>query len=205
MFEEALPKDGQKVLAKLEKSGLTKDFYLAGGTAVALQLNHRESLDLDFFSQKSLNTGYLVNKLAFLGKFELLKEDENTVVGSLDRVRVSFMTYPYPLLFPTINFAYTQLADLRDIALMKITAISGRGSRKDFIDLYKITNTTISLKELFTLLDEKYKQVRYNRLHLLKSLVYFIDADKEAPLKMKEEISWEEVKDYFTKEAKKLI
>jgi hypothetical protein len=86
--------------------------------------------------------------------------------------------YPYPVLFPFGDFLGMHVADPRDIACMKITAIAGRGSKRDFVDLYAIAQL-YGLKHLLELFKKKYFQVDYNVVHLLKSLTYFKDAEKE--------------------------
>lgn len=206
MFPNTLPKNGRQFLALLGKNGITKRFYLAGGTAVALQLNHRESYDLDFFTQKNIDPLSISRDIKGLGKFEVFYTEKNTLAGTLDGVKISFITYSYPLLFPTIVFEGINLADLRDIALMKLTAISSRGSKKDFFDLYEIIqHQDISLKDLFCLFDKKFSGINYEKVLILKSLTYFEDADKEAMPKLIKEYQWKDVKKFFIDEVKKTL
>lgn len=116
------------------------------------------------------------------------------------------MTYSYPLLFPTIVFEGINLADLRDIALMKLTAISSRGSKKDFFDLYEIIqHQDISLKDLFCLFDKEFSGINYEKVLILKNLTYFEDADKEAMPKLIKEYQWKDVKKFLIDEVKKTL
>ncbi len=177
---------------------------MAGGTGLALQLKHRLSLDLDFFSSKDVNVQVLIQKIKDLGKFSLEREAENTLTGNFNGTRVSFLKYDYPLLFSLKEIEDIKVADVRDIGPMKIAAISSRGTRRDFVDLFFICKKTITLKELLELFGKKYKSVDYNQIHLLKSLIYFEDAKKEPMPKMTETVSWKEVENFFKKEVKEL-
>jgi len=109
---------------------------------------------------------------------------------------MTFLRYRYQLLFPLINWQNAQLADWRDIACMKLDAISSRDSKKDFIDLYFILKR-ISFDELWKLFEKKYESIKFNKLHIFKSVNYFGDAEKEPMPMMLEEIDWEKIKKYF--------
>ena len=191
-------------LALLKKAGVLKNFYLAGGTGAALILGHRLSLDFDFFSPKPFKENLLLKKLAGLGKFTLEKKEAGTLVGSFSGTKLSFFLYPYPLLRKPKTIFGIEVAGLADIAAMKIDAVSGRGSKKDFIDLFKIIQSGHSLEKLLGLFKRKYRGIRYNMLHILKGLVYFAEAEKEKMPRMLKQLSWEEVKIFFQKEARKL-
>jgi hypothetical protein len=177
---------------------------LAGGTALAIQMGHRESIDLDWFSEGAFEIGKIKGQLSELGKLRVEAEEVGTLHASLDQVRVTFLNYPYSLLFPLIEFEGGLLADERDIAAMKLDAIASRGSKKDFIDLCFLLRK-YSLEELLIFFKKKYQEVDYNQLHLLKSLSYFEDAEQDPMPKMLQVINWEEVKIEIRKEAEKLI
>jgi hypothetical protein len=193
MYSEAINKKTQRVFRKISQAGFISDFYLAGGTALAIHFGHRESIDLDFFSQKEFSLTKIKNELSMLGSFTLISEEEGTLHGLLDEVKISFFYYPYPTLFPFIEFEKVPLADERDIASMKIDAISSRGSKKDFIDLYFLLKK-YSLNEILEFFEKKYDQIQFNRLHILKSLIFFEDADKEPEPIMLKNISWDKIK-----------
>jgi hypothetical protein len=99
MFIRALSKPAKSALETLTKNAITDDFYLAGGSCVALYLGHRVSVDLDFFSTDLFETGVLIQRLSRIGDFTVQKEAWGTVVGTLNDAKVSFMVYDYPLLF----------------------------------------------------------------------------------------------------------
>lgn len=205
MFQEVIAKKAKDVLALLGKQEFIKDFYLAGGTGLAMQFGHRISVDLDFFSAKQFNPKKLLNQLSRLGDFVLEKEDWGTVNGKLNGVKISFIFYQHKLLQPAQKEIGVKIASPIDIALMKITATGSRGSKKDFIDLYFICQKLIPLKELFALLPKKFKEFKYEPYHLIMGLTYFKDAEKEPMPKMLMFANWREVKNYFQKEVKKLV
>lgn len=201
MFTKILSKKTENLLALLGNQKFIKDFYLAGGTGLALQLGHRTSLDLDFFSLKKFNPKKLIKELSDLDRFILEEESWGTVKGVLNDVKLSFFFYQHNLLKPVENFLGIKIAHSIDIALMKITAIGSRGSKKDFIDLYFISQEILSLKKLFALLPKKFKKVKYEPYHLLLGLTYFKNADDEPMPLMLDPARWEEIKKYFQKKA----
>lgn len=206
MFEQTISKTAKNVLADLAAIDSVKDFYLAGGTACALQLGHRQSIDLDFFTPKKFSPDRLLDKLKEKSPFEIYKKETEvgTLSGLWQKVKLEFFYYSYPAIFPKKNYAGIKLADVRDIALMKITTIADRGAKKDFIDIYEICQNIIPLEELFGLMSEKFKGVKYNEYHLLRSLTYFEDAESHPMPNMLKSISWEEVKKYIQAEVNKI-
>jgi predicted nucleotidyltransferase component of viral defense system len=205
MHLETLAPKTSKLLTKISDQKWLKDYYLAGGTALALQYGHRQSVDLDFFIAKNINTPALVAKLGLLGDWQLLREEENTVEGLLDGVKISFMTYPYVFLAEKIKFSDNIfLASTLDIALMKLNAIAGRNTRKDFIDLYFFLHQEKrDLVWLFAQMKKKYQGLNYDVMHLYKSLIYFVDADKEPMPNLLVKVDWIEVKKFFVLGVKK--
>ncbi len=200
MHEETLAVPTQSLFRKLANYPWLSDFYLAGGTALALQLGHRTSIDLDFFTEKPFDEAKTVENLLKVGKLEILQKEIRSVIGILDEVKFSFLGYPYPLLRPPLLFRGARIASVEDIACMKLDALASRGTKRDFIDLYCITKRLL-LGELMTLFQEKYTSVHYNLLHVKKSLVYFDDAEGDPLPDMQVPVEWHEVKEYFRKEA----
>jgi|SRR3989344_8582758 len=205
MFEEVLPKKTKDSLALLGKSGLMKDAYLAGGTALALQIGHRISVDFDFFTQKQFESEIFVQQLSALPiNFRLERLAWGTILGHLGETRFSLFYYNYPLLVKQADFLNINMAGIKDIAAMKIAAISDRGTRRDFIDLYFILEKEkiCSLEEALELYDAKFKVLNQNKMHILKSLIYFEAAEKVETPKMLKNVNWKEVKKYFEREVK---
>lgn len=204
MSQEIISKKTKANLEILTKEAVLKNFYLAGGTGVALQLKHRVSLDLDFFTNKDIDTKTLIQRIKTWGKFSIERETENTLIGIFNCSRVSFLKYDYPLLFEFKQIKGIKIADFRDISCMKIDAVPSRGMKRDFADLFFICREAISLKNLLSLFKKKYKSVNYNMLHILKSLAYFENAENNPMPRMIFPTSWQEVKSFFKEEIKKI-
>ena len=205
MFTETLFGNTKEALAILGKSHLMDNAYLAGGTACALQIGHRISIDLDFFTPKEFNAKELIRSLKNIGKFELDRQSWGTILGDLEKVKFSIFVYKYPALFPFKSLFGINILDLRDIAAMKIDAVSTRGIKRDFIDLYFICQKGISLGEMLSLYDRKYGTLASNIVHIQKSLVYFVDAEATIAPRMLKKVAWEDVKKYFENEIRKLV
>ena len=181
-------------------------FYLAGGTSLALQIGHRDSVDFDFFSEEDIHTGALFERLRkIFGGHKLLKiqEEPNTLTALIDEsVKISFFTYKYKLIDRITSDENLTYASIQDIACMKLSAITGRASNKDYIDLYFILNL-FSLLNLLEKAQEKYPELDRNLI--LKSLVYFDDiAAEKIMFKNNNDISFEDVKQRLRNEVKKL-
>jgi len=202
---DILTEETKRTLTLLPELSLMTRFYLAGGTGAALHLGHRISADLDFFSQREFNESLLIQSLSDLGTFHLEKRAEQSVTGILNNTKLSFFTYTYPLLAPLSTITGIQVADIIDIACMKIDTISSRGARRDFIDVYYIMRERISLQDLLNLFGKKYVSIHYNIMHIKKSLVYFEDAEQEPMPRMIKKIDWEDVKAFFQEEVVKLL
>ena len=183
-------------LASLE---IVPDFYLADGTALALHLGHRRSVDLDFFSAVPFSEQALIATVQTLGDVSVFLVSPRTVYLHLTGTKVSFIGYDYPLLFPCGSFQALAVADVRDIACMKLSALASRGSRRDFVDLYVVAQQ-YGLPQVLALFQRKFAQANYSIMHILKSLVYFADAEKEPMPDMLVPLSWEQVKDFFLRE-----
>lgn len=205
MFVQALPKGTRRNLALLAKAGLTAPFYLAGGTAAALNLGHRISVDLDFFGPEPFDSAQLAAQLSDLGKFRLERLAEDTLLGELRGVRISFFRYRYPLIAEPVSVLGITVASLEDIAAMKLDAISRRGTRRDFIDLYFIAQSGLALPEALQWYQRKYAGLNLNLVHLVKSLAYFADAEADPMPQMLVDLSWDEVKRFFEREARSLF
>src|SRR3989339_746753 len=166
----------RKALLPLFKPIRELGFYLAGGTALALQLGHRDSIDFDFFIEDSFDTEGLFKKLTEVFRGYTLvrvQEEKDTLVLVInDEIRVSFMTYAYPLITPMFETEFFSLASLVDIGCMKLSAITSRSVFKDYVDLYFILHE-VTLAELIKKL--QLKMPTLDPLLALKSLVYFDD------------------------------
>jgi predicted nucleotidyltransferase component of viral defense system len=207
MHEKVLPKHGLDLLKRLEgrKHPALSGWTLAGGTGLALQLGHRISEDLDFFRTDEHDVRSLHAVFEQLGAYETLQDAENTLTVIARKTKVSFFRVRDPFLFPAIPYRFFQLADLRDIALMKLADVSGRGARKDFIDLFYILKTGVTLRDCFEALPKKYRPERLNVYHILKSLTYFDDAESEPMPRMLERFDWKKCRSFFLREARAIV
>ena len=178
MFYSILDTKRQAILPLFAR--FKERFYLAGGTALALQLGHRDSIDFDFFTEHPFDTAALFAQLTdiFNGHTLLKTQDETNTLSVLvdESIKISFMTYPYTLLSPTVDEPYLCIASVVDIGCMKLSAIVGRATLKDYVDIYYI----LKMMPLAELLDRSAKKFPSVDVGLtLKSLVYFDDIDTE--------------------------
>ena len=206
MFLNSLSNPTKKALEKLDSSVFFSQThaYLAGGTALALHLGHRYSEDLDFFTRKKFIAQDILQLIAEIGRFQTNRVGWQTILGKFEDVKLSLFYYKYPLLAKEkIVYKNAKLASLEDIAAMKIAAIADRGTKRDFIDLFFLTKS-LSLKEMLKFYNRKYKNLASRQTYILKSLFYFVDAEKDPMPEMIEKINWQEVKTFFEKEVKKI-
>jgi len=178
---------------------------LAGGTGLALQMGHRISGSLAFFRVDGFDADRLHEILRLVGNVETLQEDDRTLTVIVSATKVSFFSVPDEFQFPGQPYHLFELADPRDIALMKLAAISGRGSRTDFVDLYSILRGGQSLEQCFQWLPMKYGEGRVNTYHVLKSLTYFEDAEREPMPQMLDPFDWTECKALLVREAHAIV
>jgi predicted nucleotidyltransferase component of viral defense system len=198
---DILPEEQLRLFETLSSQSFITDFYLAGGTCLALQIGHRRSIDFDFFIPDDFDTSTIINRLVQIGSYQRDNEEKNTINGSLNGVRISFFGYRYDIIDDFRTFNKIRLAGLKDIAAMKLEAIAGRGIKKDFIDLYFLLQQ-YTLEEIFSFHALKYGIGLSNKYHHLKSLVYFADAETEAMPVMITPLDWNYVKNQIISIAK---
>ena len=163
------------------------DFALAVGTSLALQIGHRNSVDIDLFGKSEIDKNLFYDILNTYGNVITLQSTKNTLVLSIDNIKTDFVTYQYPLLQEILVMDKIRLLSKSDIAAMKLNAILGRGSKKDFIDLYFLLQE-FSLKEMITFYNRKYPDG--SAFLVLKSLTYFEDADLQPEPEMYADFDW---------------
>ncbi len=207
--QEILPSDSHKVLHELIYAIPLSEFYLAGGTGLALLYGHRLSRDFDFFTAQLFDENAFIQRLQGLNDLTIVAKSEHTVHITYMGLKISFLAYTYPLLYKKKQYQpeadiSINVADARDIACTKISAIGSRGTKRDFVDLYKVTRQ-YSLPELYRLFQKKFSLTPYNNVHILKSLTYFADAELEPMPDMLIPLSWDTVKQFFVSEVPKLL
>jgi hypothetical protein len=201
---EVITASTDATLRTLWDAHIVDRFYLAGGTGLALQFGHRLSLDLEFFAATQFDEETLLQYLHTLAEFSLVAKAPYTLHTTIGETKVSFLGYAYPVLFPEARFLEVAVADLRDIACMKVSAIASRGTKRDFVDLY-VCAQRFGLTEVLHLFDRKYAQSHYSRIHILKSLTFFGDAEKDPMPHMLIPLEWDEVKQFFLREVRRVL
>ena len=173
LHKEAIQPSTLELLEKLQSVDILKDFHLAGGTSLALQIGHRLSIDLDLFTQNDFDVNALLEFLEDKFQFALNFSSNNTLKGSIGDVSIDFISHKYPLVTDILVENSVRLYAMPDIAAMKLNAIAGNGTRvKDFIDVYFILKH-YSLNDIIGFYGTKY--TKRNLLHAIKSLNYFDD------------------------------
>lgn len=204
MFAGTLPIDSQNSLALLGKTNCLSSCYMAGGSALALQLNHRQSIDFDFFSKDTPDYPDIKKSLHSIGRLTVSSETLKTLTGSFNGIKFSLFHYPYPVIRPFKKFLGINIACPEDISAMKLVAITDRGTKKDFIDLYFIAKKLFGFSEMLGFYDEKYHLLEKNMFTIMKSLSFFLDAENSEMPKMLEKVTWQEIKTFFEKESVRL-
>ena len=196
LHEEVLAPSQKRALRALGPLMTVEDFYLAGGTAVAIHLGHRRSIDMDWFTGRAMGDALALAARVQEGAAPLSVDQvaPGTLYGRVLGVRVTFLEYHYPLLAETVTWAdySSPLASLDDLACMKLSAITQRGARKDFIDLYALVTRHRPLPELLAAYQQKYNIE--DIAHVLYGLTYFDDADRERSPTVLWNLDWRTIK-----------
>jgi len=186
----------KRVLRQLGLLMRQRQFYLGGGTALAIHFGHRHSVDLDWFTQERIADPLRLAQEVRDEGVPLVSSqvERGTLHGMVSGVRVSFLEYRYPLLkaaglWPEFGCL---IASLEDLACMKLSALAQRGSKKDFVDIYALGLKYITLSEMLHVYRQKYSITDLG--HVLYSLAYFDDADKERMPRMLWETDWRAIK-----------
>jgi len=199
-----LPKETKKAFVFLSKQKWLSGskWYLAGGTALTLQTGIRKSVDLDFFNiQKNIDNDDLLNNFLSNKNWNTTLNKKNTIYGELFGAKASFIAYPF--FIPKqefIRYGSIKILQPIDIAVMKIIAISQRGKKRDFFDVYWCAKNIESLENIIKRLPVQYPSVAHDFHHILKSLAYFEDAENDPEPEIYFKAGWREVKEFFKKE-----
>lgn len=192
---EVLTPETAALLHRLGELLSEKDFYLAGGTALAIHLGHRKSIDLDFFGQAEFDPLGLEQEIRsrFQDPIEIqvAGSSRNTLNLFCNGTKVDILRYNYPMLEKAIRAGNYLLAGVPDIAAMKLSAVTNRGSRKDFFDLNRLLDE-FSLGELLDFYSRKFSG--HDRFMVIRALTYFEDAENEPDPVMLSAVNWATVK-----------
>ncbi|EPH14979.1 MAG: nucleotidyl transferase AbiEii/AbiGii toxin family protein [Bacteroides stercoris] len=194
LYLETVESSTLELLKKLQRLPVLEQTRLVGGTALALQLGHRKSIDLDFFGTVDCEAEYLRESIAGIASLTILKESPHIHIYIVDGIKVDIVNYKYPWLDDVVLEQGLRLASVSDIAAMKITAIIGRGTKKDFIDIAFLLHH-FSLEEILHFYAAKYNDSSV--FMAMKSLAYFDDAETDPMPDMFVNQSWQQVKAYI--------
>jgi len=200
---DILDEPQRQVLRRIAGLADREGFYLGGGTAIAMQLGHRMSDDFDWFRDDSFDPLALAHELQQGEPFRTTMTAKDTLWGTVDGVKTSFFRFAYPLLEERLEadgFA-VHLASLADLACMKLNAVSQRGSKRDFVDIYFLMQR-FSLAEMLTFYERRFHIPGGG--HVLYSLTYFVDAEGDPMPRMRTAVEWDAVKAAVADAAVKL-
>ena len=199
LYKETVEPSTLELLRSLQSKSYLEGFYLVGGTALALQLGHRKSIDIDLFSDFGFDVVRLLENLNSDYNFDLFYSASNTIKGSIDDIKIDILAHRYPLINPPVTIEGIKMLSLPDIIALKLNAIAGSGQRvKDFIDIYYLLRI-FSISQMIKFYKTKYSQ--YNEMIVLKSLTYFKDIDfMDWPVLIAEpDLKWASVKNKLEK------
>ena len=194
---ETIDSSTLELLKELQSIPILKESRLVGGTALALQIGHRKSIDLDIFGRISFSDDDLNQMVSCGHDIAIVNRTKNIKTFNIDNVKVDFVNYGYKWIDEVVMDHGIRLASIKDIAAMKVTAIIGRGTKKDFIDLFYLLKR-FSLEKIFGFYQEKYPDG--SMFLALKSLSYFNDADSDPMPYMFTKDTWDNIKDSIKKE-----
>lgn len=205
LYKETVESSTLELLNSLQSQPYLVGFYLVGGTALALRIGHRRSVDLDLFSNFSFDVVQLLENLTADYNFNLFFSANNTIKGSIDNVKVDFISHRYPFISEPVVEEEIEMLSFQDIIAMKLNAISANGQRvKDFIDIFYLIRS-FSIEQMIGFYKKKY--TNYNEVSVLKSLVYFDDIDfNDWPeITAEPNLKWHVVKNELEKSVKKYL
>jgi predicted nucleotidyltransferase component of viral defense system len=198
----ALRADTSALLASMSAKNYLKGFRLVGGTALAMYLQHRESIDLDLFTIEAIERELLKIELAKDYDLEIIGGTRVSLNALINGVKVDLIHHPYPTIEKAIAYYQIEVASLPDICAMKLNAAVGRGSKKDFIDIFFLLKQ-FSLDQMLAWYLLKYPNT--NQIMVLKRLAYFTDAENQLMPRMNKPLAWEVVKNNLEQTVKKYL
>lgn len=199
--QKAVKPELLELLNKLMLINEFSDFYLVGGTALALYDGHRISVDIDLFGKCSLDESVFTTLLKNVGQTIVLSQNPKILIYSVNEIKVDFVNYQYRLIEPGNIIDGIRILSKKDIAAMKLNAVAGRGSKKDFFDIVQLLKE-FTLTEMLSFYAIKYNQ--NSEFMVIKSLLYFDDAENEPDPICLLPIIWDEVKEIIISHVQKL-
>lgn len=199
---EAIDPPTLEVLKRLLQIPEFSGLRLVGGTSLALQLGHRKSVDIDLFGLLEADDLSVSDALRIFKSVTIVQKTENITIYSIEGIKVDIVNYTYPWLAPEKEADNIRLAQLEDIAAMKLSAVTGRGTKKDFVDISFLFQH-FSLKQMLEFYSRKYYDG--SEFLVLKSLTYFVDADQEQDPVMLRKMEWQDIKGSIVKNVEEYV
>ncbi|SRR5258708_2621504 len=196
MFEDILESNTKKFVENIKGSDFPPLTYLAGGTAIALQIGHRKSFDLDFFTPTEFKENQWEQKFVQDWDFKIIQRDWQTLTGEIKNIKFSLFYYKYKLINQILKFKNISIASLEDLSAMKLDTIISRSTKRDFIDIYYLAKK-FGMNKLFKFYEDKYGNLEEKELMIKKALLYFDEADLDEMPNMLIDTDWNMVKKFF--------
>ncbi|HEC65605.1 MAG TPA: hypothetical protein ENI23_09935 [bacterium] len=200
LHKQVVSKRTYKLLQDITQNRYFKEFYLVGGTALALQIGHRVSEDLDFFSQDEFKSN-IIKKIK--KSHEIVSLHDNSIEVIIENTKVFFFYFAFPLLNKIRKTESIRMADPIDIGLMKLLALQGRTTKKDIIDLYFIDKEVIELEDLLERFEKRYPKESFNSYKSLKTLLDYSSLDSEKLPRVIKRVNWKKVSDLVSSKVSK--
>jgi predicted nucleotidyltransferase component of viral defense system len=200
MHYEALTKEGQRIFKFLDKFD---GFVLAGGTALALHIGHRVSVDFDFFTEDDIDTNLLPKVKRVFSEYSVavLIDNKEELTFLVNKIKVTFLKYPFKQIYKNDKFEELELFSIKEIALMKAYSVGRRGAYKDYLDLfYILKGKHILLDEIIEKCSEKYGDAFNSRL-FLEQLIYLDDVEEVSIQFLNTNVSKNDVKNFLENEV----
>jgi hypothetical protein len=204
MHPEVLDKESQEIFSELE---VFSNFYLAGGTALALQIGHRQSVDFDFFSNEPISKDLFARlKAIFSGAtITILVNNIDELTVLVDNIKITFLKYPFATILDLVTYKGIKMLCVKEIAVTKAYTIGRRGSLKDYIDLYFIMlDEHSSLNEIIELAEKKYDS-EFNTRLFMEQLLYIEDIEEDPIIFIKQQVEKSEMENFFASQIKTIV
>lgn len=202
LYKQTIESATLALLKSLQAISELSKLRLVGGTALALQIGHRKSIGIDLFGKFVFEHENILPELNKIGQVQIIRSQKNINVFLIDNIKVDIVNYYYPWIEKGIVEDEILFADKKDIAAMKLAAITGRGTKKDFIDLYYLLKE-FTLRQMLDFYNMKYTDG--SEFLVLKSLTYFVDAENDVMPVMLNDVNWEHIKDKIVESVDSLL
>lgn len=202
LYRKTVAPETFRLLETISSIADLSEFALAGGTALALQIGHRVSMDLDFFGNREFSSDEIIDLLQGVKPLTIVSQRKNILILNVQNVKVDFVNYRYPLLADLRREGNIRLLAAEDIAAMKLAAIAGRGRKRDFYDIYFLFSL-FTLRQMMDFYNSKFEDG--SEMMVARSMTFFEDADlDEMPNIIEGVVPWPAIKERILREVRNL-